>query len=75
MDSRKILSVIILNWNGERLLREFLPSVVANTQGEEGKAIWLDENSEVRWLTSHDGLELHGLYLPQETESHRYAVI
>lgn len=25
------VAVIILNWNGERLLREYLPAVVANT--------------------------------------------
>ena len=41
----------------------------------EGKSAWFDENSEDRWLTSHDGLELHGLYLAQEEESHKYAVI
>ena len=27
----KRVAVIILNWNGENLLREFLPSVVKNT--------------------------------------------
>ena len=41
----------------------------------EGDSAWLDEDSEDRWLTSHDGLELHGLYLAQEAESHKYAVI
>ena len=40
-----ILSVIILNWNGERLLREFLPSVVANTQGPEVEVIVADNGS------------------------------
>ena len=40
-----ILSVIILNWNGEKLLREFLPSVVANTQGEEVEVIVADNGS------------------------------
>lgn len=40
----------------------------------EGDAAWFDENSEDRWLTSQDGLELHGLYLPREG-SHKYAVI
>ena len=45
MDSRKILSVIILNWNGERLLREFLPSVVANTQWEEVEVVVADNGS------------------------------
>lgn len=28
------LTIIILNWNGEKLLKEFLPSVVANTKGD-----------------------------------------
>ena len=40
-----ILSVIILNWNGERLLREFLPSVVANTQGKDVEVIVADNGS------------------------------
>lgn len=40
-----ILSVIILNWNGERLLREFLPSVIANTQGPEVEVIVADNGS------------------------------
>ena len=40
----------------------------------EGDAAWFDENSEDRWLTSQDGLRLHGLYLPREG-SHKYAVI
>lgn len=41
----------------------------------EGKSAWFSENSEDRWLTSHDGLTLHGLYLAQPQESHKYAVI
>ena len=41
----------------------------------EGDSAWFSERSEDRWLTSHDGLELHALYLPQEGESHQYAVI
>ena len=41
----------------------------------EGDSAWFSEHSEDRWLTSHDGLELHALYLPQEGESHKYAVI
>ena len=44
-------------------------------QALEGDSAWFAENSEDRWLTSHDGLALHGLYLPQESESHKYAVI
>lgn len=41
----KTLSVVILNWNGERLLREFLPSVVAHTRGEEVEVIVADNGS------------------------------
>lgn len=40
-----ILSVIILNWNGEKLLRKFLPSVIANTQGHEVEVIVADNGS------------------------------
>lgn len=40
-----ILSVMILNWNGEKLLREFLPSVIANTQGPEVEVIVVDNGS------------------------------
>lgn len=40
----------------------------------EGDAAWFAENSQDRWLTSRDGLKLHGLYLPRE-DSHKYAVI
>lgn len=40
-----ILSVIILNWNGEKLLRKFLPSVIANTQGPEVEVIVADNGS------------------------------
>lgn len=41
----KRLSVIILNWNGEKLLKEFLPSVVANTRGDEVEVIVADNGS------------------------------
>lgn len=40
----------------------------------EGDSAWFAESSQDRWLTSHDGLELHALYLPRE-DSHKYAVI
>lgn len=40
-----MLSVVILNWNGERLLREFLPSVVAGTHGDEIEVIVADNGS------------------------------
>ncbi len=40
-----------------------------------GKSAWFAGGAQDRWLTSHDGLALHALYLPQESESHKYAVI
>lgn len=39
------VAVIILNWNGERLLKEFLPVVVANTSQQLGKVIVVDNGS------------------------------
>ena len=39
-------AVIILNWNGEKLLREFLPAVIANTNPELGKVIVADNGSD-----------------------------
>jgi len=41
----KKIAVIILNWNGEKLLREFLPSVVANTSPELADIIVADNGS------------------------------
>lgn len=38
-------AVIILNWNGEALLRRFLPSVVANTPRETADVIVADNGS------------------------------
>ena len=35
----KRVAVIILNWNGEKLLREFLPSVVKNTNTDLGRVV------------------------------------
>ena len=41
----KQIAVIILNWNGAGLLREFLPSVVANTNSELADVIVADNGS------------------------------
>ncbi len=38
-------AVIILNWNGERLLREYLPSVIAGTNPDVGRVIVADNGS------------------------------
>lgn len=39
------VAVIILNWNGEKLLRNYLPSVVANTNSEIAEVIVADNGS------------------------------
>lgn len=39
------LSVVILNWNGENLLRQFLPSVVASTRDPEVEVVVADNGS------------------------------
>ena len=38
-------SVIILNWNGKKLLQQFLPSVAAHTTGEDCRLIVADNGS------------------------------
>ncbi len=39
------VAVVILNWNGAKLLREFLPKVVENTNLEIGRVIVADNGS------------------------------
>lgn len=41
----KPIAVIILNWNGEKLLSEFLPSVIANTPSQLADVIVADNGS------------------------------
>ncbi len=41
----KKIAVIILNWNGEKLLQEFLPKVIANTDSELAQIIVADNGS------------------------------
>ena len=41
----KKVSVVILNWNGAALLREFLPSVIANTNSELADVYVADNGS------------------------------
>ena len=41
----KRVAIIILNWNGEKLLREFLPSVVKNTNADLGRVVVVDNHS------------------------------
>ena len=47
------VAVVILNWNGEKLLKEYLPSVVKYTNPELGKVIVVDNASEdasIEWV-------------------------
>ena len=49
-------SVIILNWNGEKLLRQFLPAVIAHTQGESSRVVVADNGStdaSVAYVQTH----------------------
>ena len=61
MESKK-LAVIILNWNGEKLLPQFLPSAIKYTSGSEVDLILADNGStdgSVEWLrTNYPGLKL-----------------
>ena len=38
-------SVVILNWNGEKTLRQFLPSVLAHTQLPDVEVVVADNGS------------------------------
>ena len=43
----KRVAVIILNWNGEKLLRELLPSVLKNTNTDLGRVVVVDNRRMV----------------------------
>ncbi|MCC8119912.1 MAG: glycosyltransferase family 2 protein [Bacteroidales bacterium] len=45
MDNNLSIAVIILNWNGEKLLEEFLPKVIANTDSSLARVIVADNGS------------------------------
>lgn len=52
----KKLAVIILNWNGEELLKKFLPTAVKFTMGEEVDLIVADNGStddSVNWIRNN----------------------
>lgn len=46
MKSRDKIDIIVLNWNGEKLLKEFLPKVVANTDSETSRIVIADNGSD-----------------------------
>lgn len=45
-DTLKDIAVIILNWNGEQLLKEFLPTVVDNSDSSISRIIVADNGSD-----------------------------
>lgn len=50
------LSVIILNWNGEKLLRQFLPTAMRYTTGKDVELIVADNgssDSSVEWIRAN----------------------
>lgn len=52
----KKLAVIILNWNGEKLLQQFLPTAVKFTEGDEVDLIVADNGSSdnsINWIESN----------------------
>lgn len=56
MDKQKKLGVIILNWNGLKLLQEFIPSAVAHTICDEVDLIVADNGStdaSVEWVRAN----------------------
>lgn len=59
---KKKLAVIILNWNGRKLLERFIPDAAANTIGEEADLFVADNGStddSLEWLrTNHPGVKV-----------------
>lgn len=45
MNVDKPIAVVVLNWNGQGLLKKFLPSVIANTNEKIAEVIVVDNNS------------------------------
>ena len=59
---KKKLAVIILNWNGRKLLERFIPDAAANTIGEEADLFVADNGStddSLEWLrANHSGVKV-----------------
>ena len=72
MDNNKPVAVIILNWNGEALLQEFLPKVIATTNEKLADIIVADNGStdnSVKLIES----EFPNVKLLKFTENHGFA--
>ena len=72
MKKQPEVAVIILNWNGEKLLDEFLPSVIANTNPEIGKVIVVDNGSTDGSLALLEN-KFGGVEVLRFEENHGYA--
>ena len=51
------------------------PADSGQPQEPSAEQQWFDASCEDRWLTSYDGLTLHGSSIPQVQDSHLYAVV
>lgn len=72
MDNKKPVAVIILNWNGESLLQEFLPKVIATTNEKLADIIVADNGStdnSVEFIEK----EFPNVKLLKFTENHGFA--
>lgn len=72
MDNTKPVAVIILNWNGEALLQEFLPKVIATTNEKLADIIVADNGStdnSVEFIEK----EFPNVKLLKFTENHGFA--
>lgn len=69
---KKPIAVIILNWNGEKLLREFLPSVVVGTNDRLADVIVADNGSTDRSVELLES-EFPAVKLIRFAENHGFA--
>ena len=48
----KLVSIVILNWNGKAFLKEFLPSLIAHTQLEGAEIVVADNADNIDHRTN-----------------------
>lgn len=72
MDNKKPVAVIILNWNGEALLQEFLPKVIATTNEKLADIIVADNGSTDKSVEFIEK-EFPNVKLLKFTENHGFA--
>lgn len=88
---KKEIAVIILNWNGRKLLEEFLPSIAANIPeaiadlivadngSDDDSLSWLAENfpqvKVIRFTENHGYARGYNLAVEQVSEDYRYTIL